>query len=145
MVDIAPALWVAERYLSHVFKERRVFSWRLFRDFAEVREEFDAADLCFLTPDQLERLPDASIDLGINISSLHEMTIDKIDYYIGQFDRLIVPGGHFYLKAWKRSVLPVDEVVINRADYPIPAAWRIVVEQTPAFQPTFFEATFEKP
>jgi putative sugar O-methyltransferase len=144
MVDIAPALWVAERYLARVFQDRKVFAWRSFSNFSEVRDEFEAADLCFLTPDQLEYLPDTSIDLGINISSLHEMTIDKIAYYIGQFDRLIAPDGHFYLKAWKRSVLPVDDVVINRADYPIPAAWRIVVERTPDFQPAFFEAVFNK-
>ena len=144
MVDIAPALWVAERYLSTVFKGRKVFYWRRFIDFADVRSEFEASDLCFVTPDQLELLPAASIDLGINISSLHEMTIDKIAYYIDQFDRLIAPGGYFYLKAWKRSVLPVDEVVINRADYPIPANWRIAVERTPDFQPAFFETVFQK-
>jgi hypothetical protein len=144
MVDIAPALWVAERYLSNVFRDRKVFPWRSFNKFAEVRLEFEGADLCFLTPDQLECLSDASINLGINISSLHEMTIDKIGYYLAQFDRLIAPGGHFYLKAWKRSVLPVDEVVINRGDYPIPADWRIVVERTPDFQPAFFETVFQK-
>jgi putative sugar O-methyltransferase len=144
MVDIAPALWVAERYLSNVLQRRVVFPWRSFSNYAEVRIEFEAADLCFLTPDQLEYLPDASIDLGINISSLHEMTIDKIGYYLAQFDRLISPSGHFYLKAWKRSILPVDEVVINQSDYPIPADWRIVVERTPDFQPTFFETVFQK-
>jgi putative sugar O-methyltransferase len=144
MVDIAPALWVAERYLSNVFQDRKLFPWRSFSSFAEVRLEFEAADLCFLTPNQLACLPDASIDLGINISSLHEMTIDKIGHYIRQFDRLIIPGGHFYLKAWKRSILPVDEVVISRADYPIPADWRIVVERTPDFQPAFFETVFQK-
>jgi putative sugar O-methyltransferase len=93
MVDIAPALWVAERYMSSVFEDRKAFRWRPFASYAEVRSEFEAADLCFLTPDQLELLPDASIDLGINISSLHEMTVDKIAYFIGQFDRLLEPGG----------------------------------------------------
>ena len=84
------------------------------------------------------------MDLVLNISSLHEMTLDKIGYFIGQFDRLLAQGGHFYLKAWKRSVLPVDDVVIHRADYPIPEHWQVVVERTPEFQPAFFEAVFEK-
>jgi putative sugar O-methyltransferase len=144
MVDIAPALWVAERYLSSIFHDRRLFRWRPISNFADVRQEFDEAEVCFLTPDQLEYLPERSVDLGINISSFHEMTIDKIGYFISQFDRLLAPDGHFYLKAWKRSVLPVDNVVINRADYPIPADWASTVERTPDFQPTFFEAIFRK-
>ncbi len=144
MVDIAPALWVAERYMSSIFKDRKVFGWRPISNFGEVRQEFEEAELCFLTPDQLEHLPAASVDVGINISSLHEMTIDKIAYFISQFDRVLAPAGHFYLKAWKRSVLPVDNVVINRADYPIPSDWGVIAERTPDFQPTFFEAVFKK-
>ena len=144
MVDIAPTLWVAERYLSTVFSDRKVFRWRPFSSYAEISREFEESEFCFLTPNQLEYLPDGGTDLIINISSLHEMTIDKIGYFIAQFDRLLVSGGHFYLKAWKRSVLPVDDVVIERADYPVPADWDLVVERTPDFQPAFFEAVFQK-
>ena len=144
MVDIAPALWVAERYLPSVLKDRKVFRWRAFESFAEIADEFAAADLCFLTPDQLRLLPDGLVDVGLNISSLHEMTLDKITYYVGEFDRLIADGGSFYLKAWKRSILPCDNVIIDRTDYPIPASWRAVIERTPDFQPTFFEAVFRK-
>jgi putative sugar O-methyltransferase len=144
MVDIAPALWVAERYMSTIFRDRRVFSWRKFEAFADVEDEFNAAGICFLSPDQLALLPAGMVDLGVNISSLHEMTIDKISYFVSQFDRLIREGGHFYLKAWKESHLPVDNAVIRREDYPVPAHWTVVREDTPIFQPDFFEAVFRK-
>lgn len=144
MVDVAPALWVAERYLTSIFPDRRAFRWRAFTDFEDVRAEFEAAEICFLTADQLALVPDESIDLGLNVSSLHEMTRDKIEYFLHQFERLLRPGGSFYLKAWKRSVLPVDDVVIERADYPIPANWELKAESTTVFHPDFFEAVFLK-
>ena len=144
MVDVAPALWVAERYLSSIFPDRRVFHWRPFETYQDIRAEFEASDLCFLTADQLALLPQDSVDLGLNISSLHEMTADKIAFFLEQFDRILRTSGNFYLKAWKRSVLPVDNVVTERADYPIPAHWQLKIEATTEFHPDFFEVVYEK-
>ena len=44
MVDIPPALAVAQEYLGAVFPGRRHFAFRPWTDFAEVREAFEAAD-----------------------------------------------------------------------------------------------------
>jgi len=60
MADIPPALYIAERYLTGEFPDRKVFRYRPFNDFADVQEEFRAADLVFLMPDQLQLLPDNS-------------------------------------------------------------------------------------
>ena len=72
------------------------------------------------------------------------MTSDKIAYFLDQFDRILRTSGSFYLKAWKRSVLPVDNVVTERADYPIPAHWQLEIEATTEFHPDFFEVVYEK-
>lgn len=140
IADIPPALCVAESYLSRVFPNKKVFQFRPFACFEEIREEFEAASICFLLPHQLELLPPQSIDLGINISSLHEMTLDANHYYFSQFSRLLKK--YFYFKQWKESFIPGDNLIIREGDYPIPSAWEEIFWQTCPIQTLFFEALF---
>jgi putative sugar O-methyltransferase len=81
LVDIPPALYVAQSYLSSVFPERKIFKSGPFDDFAEIRRELENANIIFVTPNQLESLPDKSVDLIVNVSSLHEMRMDQIRYF----------------------------------------------------------------
>jgi putative sugar O-methyltransferase len=141
IVDIPPALYVAERYLAGQFADRRVFRFRPFASYAAVAAELEAADIAFLLPRQLELLPDRSADLFVNISSLHEMRPDQIAYYFGQIDRLT--RGWFYTKQWKESRNPADGLVIREDDYPVPAHWRRVYSRPCAVQTYFFEALYE--
>ncbi len=140
LVDIPPALYVAQRYLTAVFPDRNVFPFRSFEDFVEVQREFDAADIIFLTPNQLELLPDKSVDLFINISSLHEMRMDQIRYYFGEIERLT--RRYFYFKQWKETTVPFENETIREADYPIPEDWNLVYRQQCAVQHKFFEALY---
>lgn len=143
LADIPPALAVSERYLSSVLKDRRVFPYRPFRRYDEVREEFERAEIAFLLPHQLELLPEKSVDLFLNISSLHEMRIDQICYYFGVLGRLV--RRYFYLKQWRESNIPFENVTIREGDYPIPADWRKLYWRPCAVQDYFFEALFELP
>ena len=143
LVDIPPALYVAQRYLTAVFPERRVFQFRPFEDFASVRGEFDDASIIFLTPNQLEMLPDKSIDLFLNISSLHEMRLDQIRYYFGEIERLT--RKYFYLKQWKETTIPIENETICEADYPVGSHWQLIYRQQCAVQHSFFEALYELP
>ena len=76
VIDIPPALYVAQRYLPSVFPDRKVFTWRTFESYPEIQSEFEHADLAFLLPSQIEMLPDGLFDLFVNISSLHEMRLE---------------------------------------------------------------------
>jgi len=143
LADIPPALAVSERYLSGQFADRRVFRYRPFRRYEEVREEFEAAQLAFLLPHQLEFLPERCVDLFINISSLHEMRIDQIRYYFGVLRKLV--RKYFYLKQWRESTIPFENVTIREEDYPIPADWRKIYGRSCAVQDSFFEALFGIP
>ena len=143
LVDIPPALYVAQRYLSGLFPDRKVFPFRHFDDFESVRSEFDAADIVFLTPNQIELMPDRSVDLFINISSLHEMRMDQIRHYFGQIDRLT--RRYFYYKQWKETTVPFENETIRESDYPIPAGWQLVYRQQCAVQHKFFEALYALP
>ena len=143
LVDIPPALYVAQRYLTALFPERRVFPFRPFDEFETVRDEFEDASIVFLTPNQLEALPDKSVDLFLNISSLHEMRMDQIRYYFGQIERLT--RRYFYFKQWKETTVPFENETIREADYPVGEHWRRIYRQQCAVQHKFFEALYELP
>jgi hypothetical protein len=140
MVDIPPALFVAERYLAGQFGGRRIFRYRSFADYAEVHEEVEAAEIAFFLPTQLVLLPAKSVDLFLNISSLHEMRPEQLEYYFEQIDR--VTRGFFYFKQWKVSTIPFEDIVIREADYPVRKHWSRVYWRECAVQTNFFEALF---
>jgi putative sugar O-methyltransferase len=144
IVDIPPALWVAETYLRHQFPDRRIFPYREFTSFAEIEEEFRASDIAFFLSTQITNLPDGLADLVINISSLHEMRPEQIAFYFSQFDRLLKDEGVFYFKQWKRGIVPFENAVIHEKDYPIPAAWRCELSREAPIQTRFFEARYRK-
>ncbi len=105
-----------------------------------MQEEFENADILFLTPNQLELLPDKSVDLFINISSLHEMRMDQIRYYFGEIERLT--RKYFYFKQWKETTVPFENETIREADYPVGENWQLVYRQQCAVQHKFFEALY---
>lgn len=143
-VDVPPALWIAEKYLPAVFPEKRIFRYRPFARFEEAAGEYAEAQIVFLLSSQLAKIPSQSADLVLNISSLHEMRKDQINYYLGQFDRVLKPGGHAYLKQWKTARVLFEGITISREDYPIPAGWSVVMDRTARVQTEFFEALYRK-
>jgi len=145
LVDIPPALWIAERYLSSIFPEKRIFRYRDFQNFEEIAEEYEQAEIAFLLSSQLAALPANSVDLAINISSLHEMRKDQVAYYIYRFDHALKPGGHLYIKQWKEAKVLFEGVTLTEEDYPIPSAWAKIMNRTARVQTRFFEALYRKP
>jgi putative sugar O-methyltransferase len=140
IVDIPPALYIVQRYLSSVLAGRTVFSFRCFDDITEVASELEQADLIFLLPQQAAMLPDNCVDLFINISSLHEMSINQIDAYFQLIDRLT--RGVFYSKQWLISKNPYDHTIIRQSDYPVPRHWREIYSRQARVQRSFFEAMY---
>jgi putative sugar O-methyltransferase len=144
IVDIPPALWVAEKYLRNQFPDRRIFCFRDFERFADIESEFADCDIAFFLSTQISLLPDEIADLVINVSSLHEMRREQIGFYFLQFDRLLKLNGSFYFKQWKRGVVPFEEVVINQRDYPIPPNWTCEMSREAPIQSKFFEERYKK-
>ena len=138
MVDIPPALYVAEEYLSHQFPSKKVFKFRPFRTFAEVQKEFTEADIIFLLPTQLDLLPPKCADLFINISSFHEMRPDQIEYYFGKVDELT--DKYLYFKEWKDTTIPFENIRLTEESYPIRKQWSRVYWRECKVQTHFFEA-----
>ena len=122
VVDIPPALWVAQKYLSSQFPSDRIFYYQEFSDFSEVSDSLKNSKLAFLLPKQLDLLPDDYVDMLVNISSLHEMRFDQIEYYFGCIDRIV--KRYFYMKAWKVSKIPYDDIEVRELDYPARSNWK---------------------
>lgn len=141
LVDIPPALYIAERYLTNQFKNKKIFKFRNFDSFNEIKEEFEQSDISFFLPTQLKLLPPKIADLFINISSLHEMRKDQIDFYFKCIDKLIKK--YVYIKQWKRSPVRYENIVITEKDYPIRENWKNLFWRGCKVQSNFFEALFK--
>ena len=141
VIDIPPALYVSQRYLSEVFPALKVFTFREFKSFEDVREEYEASRIRFLAANQIELLPKDSFDLFVNVSSLHEMTYDQIANYLKQIDRLC--RGQFYSKQWKVSRgKAANGFTIKEFEYPTPKHWAQQFHRTHPIQRMFFEALY---
>lgn len=137
IADIPPALLVAQWYLSTLFPDRRIFTWRPFESFAEIADELAAADIAFLTPDQIALLPARFADVTITISSLHEMRPEQIAHHLPLLaDRT---GQTLYLKQYWSYINTVDGWTLGRDIYTLPAGWTITLERTDTLNPRFFE------
>jgi len=140
VIDIPPALYVSQHYLTVVFRDKNIFTFRPFDRFSDVEKEFSDADIAFLLPYQADLLPEKSVDLFINISSLHEMKMDQIHAYFKLIDRLT--KGYFYTKQWWVSRNPADGIAITHQDYPVPQNWRQLYLREAKVQTYFFEAMY---
>ncbi len=135
--DIPPALHVAQWYLSGLFPKHRVFRFRQFDRYTDVKAELARAQIAFFTPNQLALLPDQFFDAGLTISSLHEMRLEQIHHYLGLLGRKT--RKLLYLKQQWNYANPHDEVTITEANYPAPDGWRTALQQSDRLNPEFFE------
>jgi putative sugar O-methyltransferase len=141
VIDIPPALYVSQEYLSSVFPNRKIFTFRCFDRFEEIEQEFHDADIIFLLPHQATMLPVKCIDLFINISSLHEMQLHQIKEYFKLIEKLT--KGYFYSKQWIVSENPIDEIIIMKNDYPVPKNWQELYSRRTKVQEHYFEAMYK--
>jgi putative sugar O-methyltransferase len=139
LVDIPPALYIAEKYLTGQFADRKIFPYRPFRNFSDVAHEFQEAQIAFLMPDQLSLLPDRTADLFLAIDCLHEMRPEQIRDYYRTIDRL---SGYLYQKCWKKTKIPYDDIILTQDDYPFLPNWRKLFFRDCRVQTSYFETLF---
>ena len=140
VVDIPPALFVAQTYLSNTFKDKKIFRFRPFESFEEIKDEFERSDILLLMPDQLDLLPSKSIDLILGIDCFHEMTPQQIEYYFKNTNRL---AKHFYFKVWRKSVIPIDNISYTSTDYPVSPEWEEIYNRQCDVPSGYFEAFYK--
>ena len=141
IVDIPPALYVSQWYLSNLFPRRKIFKFKVFSNYREVQREFEEASIAFLSPAQIEYVPDRMFDLFINISSLHEMTHEQIEMWFGQIDR--VCNKWFYTKQYIESKNGFDGIVVRQQDYPVRPHWQELLSRRSPIYPDLFESIYK--
>lgn len=141
IVDIPPALYISQRYLSSQFMDRKVFKFRDFKDYSEVAGEFEKSQIAFILPSQLKLIPDKTVDVFLAIDSLHEIRPKQIEDYFSSIDRLTKK--FFYFKCWKQTKMPYDDIVLNEANYPVRKNWIKVFWKECKVLTLYFEALFK--
>jgi putative sugar O-methyltransferase len=140
--DIPPALYIAQKYLTTLFPDKKIFSFRHINSFDEIKEELEKSDIAFFTINQIKFFPENFCDFSINISSLHEMTIEqreKISEYMAKITKEFI-----YIKQYKNYKNPLDGIVVKEKDYKFSAPWRLVKRRTTPTNIRFFEMIFHK-
>jgi putative sugar O-methyltransferase len=140
VIDIPPALYVSQRYLTASLPEVPAFRFRPFDRYADVEAEMGAARLVFLEPQQLQFFPDRHFDASITISTLQEMRREQIANYLALLDAKTAVA--IYVKQWRRWRNPVDDVVISMDDYRLPNGWDQVFSRRPRVPRNFFETLY---
>lgn len=140
IVDIPPALFVSQNYLADVFPDKKVFRFRPFDHFKEIKKEYESADIVFLTPDQLAKLPNKSADLFLAIDCIHEMKPESIQYYFNQANRL---SKYVYFKCWQKTVVPFDGNLYTEQSYPVLANWTPIFKSGCIIPSDFFHAFYQ--
>ena len=88
-IDIAPQLYVAERYLKSVFPDR-VAGYRDTKQMKSINyDSFSSYDILILPPWDIEKIADNLIDNFSNQSSFQEMSQDTVRGYCKQLGRII--------------------------------------------------------
>lgn len=127
IVDIPPALYISQKYLSTIFSDKRTFKFRPFESFNEIEDEYNNSDLIFILPDQLSLLPAKSVDMFIAIDNLHAMKKNDVDYYFDQADRI---ADYFYFTCWPDMKTPFDNISYSLDNYPIKNNWERLFQES---------------
>jgi putative sugar O-methyltransferase len=138
VIDIPPALYVAQEYLPHQFPDKPAVPFSRTRERDEVKDAISNKALIFLTPDQLKLLDDRSIDLWIAIDNLQEMTMRQVSAYLDQIHRV---ARSLYFTYRPGTQMPFDEHTHDVRRWPIPATWKLKSEES-AYIPSGYKNVF---
>jgi putative sugar O-methyltransferase len=140
--DIPPALQVSQWYLRKIFPERRMFTFRHFEKLEDVWDEFQASQVAFLTPNQLDLFPDGFFDLVLSISTFPEMRVEQINHFFKLFSR--VSGGNIFIKQWINWYNAKDDNRITRDNYHLSPEWKTILDQIDPTMPSFFNKAWTR-
>ena len=137
IIDIPPALFVSQWYLSKLFTNKSIFKFRPWSDYDFIATEIDQADIAFLTPDQFSKLPDQYFHAGFTISSLAEMTHKQANMYLDLLSRKV--RHEVYIKQWIESTNTLDGASFQRSDFDMSNLWKKTLDRVDTVQDRFFE------
>jgi len=127
IVDIPPALFISWSNLSNSFKNKKIFKYRNFKNFNEIEKEFISCDIRFLSPEQLELIPNKFFDLSIAVDCLHELNKAQVDKYFYEFNRL---SKFCYFKCQNIQWATFEKKEkYNINNYPVKSNWNKIIHE----------------
>lgn len=140
--DITPALYVSQWYIKRIFPYERIFEFRHFEAFSEIKDELKECRFAFFTPNQIELIPDDAFHLFINMNSLMEMRSDQIQNFLAHIDRLTTEA--FLSRQWFKWQNPDDGDSLVKEDFALGSRWKAVVDQADDIYPDFFNQIWRR-
>ncbi len=134
--DITPALYVSQWYMKSIFPNEKLFEFRHFDNFDEIRNELQQCRFAFFTANQIEKIPDDHLHLFINMNSLTEMRIDQIRNFLNQIDRVTTRA--FLSRQWIKWDNPLDGHSVAKDTFGMNRRWRLHVDKLDDIYPEFF-------
>ena len=92
LIDIPSVLLTSISLLFTLFPKKKFILPNEISDY----DDFKNYDFIFLTPNQIDLIPDNYVDLGINTQSFQEMEKHEIRNYLIFFNRVIGNNKHFF-------------------------------------------------
>lgn len=140
--DIPPALAVAQWYMEQTFGSDRIFRFRHFERFEEVRSALEAASVVLCTPNQMRLFPDKYFDVTLSISSLPEMRPDQVELFVAEMQRL--SSSHVFLKQFKHWRNAADGTELMADSYNFGSEWSMTLDRTDPIIFDFFNRVWTR-
>ena len=99
----------------------KIFSYRKFNNFYEIKDEFEDCNIRFLLPNQINAIPDKYFNLAIAVDCLHEISKPIVEEYFDQIDRL---SKNFYFKCQTEQWATFDKNKFDMFNYPVKKNWK---------------------
>lgn len=139
IVDIPPALYISQKNIIQNCSDKKIFKFQKFTNLEEVKDEFNKADIVFLSPEQIKLIPDKFVDVAIAIDCLHEMTSNNIEKYFEHFNRI---ANYFYFKCQTVQWAKTSEILYTIDSYPVRSHWGKIVHEKCYVPNGYFQAIY---
>ena len=140
--DITPALYVSQWYIKKMFPDEKIFQFRPFDNFEDIRQEIEGCRYAFFTSNQIEKIPAEYFDLFINLNSLAEMAPVQINNFITQIHR--VTSTAFLSRQQLDNFNPIEKVRLVKSSYKMPDGWTLRLDNIDEIHPIYFNQIWEK-
>ena len=115
LIDLPKTILFLFSHLSNFFPNAKIL---LPSEINAGNYELSKYDIIMMTPDQTSIIPDGTVDLTVNVSSMQEMGKENIVFYFEMIDRITKPKGFFF--AYNRVEKWIAGEPIRFSEYP----WR---------------------
>ena len=138
--DIPPALYIAQEKVSKEFSEKKIFKFQNFKSFSDVKDDMISAEIAFISPEQLQLIPDKFIDTSIAIDCLHEMSNETVVEYFEQFNRI---SDTLYFKSQVKQWANTSHKSLDIDTFPIRDNWTKVLHERSIVPNDYFNAIYK--